>query len=346
MTGVLFGALLWFRASLHADLRERTGLRSEVAMEALESVSIGGIEQSIFVRGEDPEAPLLLWLHGGPGSPAIPNARLVDGHLVQHLIVVHWDQRGSGKSYGLDVPRDSFTVEQLVDDADELIAYLLDRFGREKLFLLGHSWGSQLGAYLVARRPERIHAWVSVGTDARTAEAEAVGYRWVRAQAERNQHTEALAELDAIGPPPYDNLLELVGERRWLDHFRGSIRNPGRHGSLLRRAFLCPEYTLLDVARMAIGNAVSAHYMVFDIMENADLFAQVPRLEVPVYFLHGRHDYNTPAEIARRYFEQLDAPGGKTWVWFENSAHSPHLEETQAFERVIVEQVLSRPRRS
>jgi pimeloyl-ACP methyl ester carboxylesterase len=235
-------AILHFtRLRQQDELRRRTALRSPRAVELLEPVEIGGVEQWIFVRGEDPEAPLLLWLHGGPGSPAMPNARLVDDQLVHHFLVVHWDQRGAGKSFGFDVPAESYTVEQLVSDAEEVAEHVLRRFGRERLFLLGHSWGSDLGSYLVVRRPELFHAWISMGTDARTAEAEAVGYHWVRARAMEAGHREALEELDEIGPPPYADLLELATEREWLDPFGGATRYPERHGSYLQRIYRCPE---------------------------------------------------------------------------------------------------------
>lgn len=338
------GILYFARLGYQNELRQRSALLSPRAVEFLEPIEIGGVQQWIFARGEDPRVPLLLWLHGGPGSPAMPNARFIDDRLVQHLVVVHWDQRGSGKSFGLEVPADSYTVEQLVADAEELVEELLERFDRDRLYLLGHSWGTALGSYLVVRRPELFHAWISMGTDARTAEAETIGYRWVRARASDEGHAKALEELEEIGPPPYDGLLELATERGWLEHFGGATRHPERHGSYLQRIFRSPEYSLLDVGRAIAGNLVSAHRMVFDVMESVDLFQQAPRIEVPAYFLQGRYDYNTPAELAKRYFDELEAPRGKTWIWFEDSAHSPHLDETEAFQRVLIERVLAETR--
>ncbi|MEE8509285.1 MAG: alpha/beta fold hydrolase, partial [Myxococcota bacterium] len=170
------------RHSAQDSVREETRVPGRHAIDGTMRVRLGGIEQSILLRGPGPDAPILLYLHGGPGSPAIPIARTFDGELIKHFLVVHWDQRGSGKSFHLDIPTDSMTVEQLIRDTLELTDWLCERFGQEKIFLAGASWGGALGTYAVQRAPERFHAWVPIATLVHGIRGEELSYDYVRAK--------------------------------------------------------------------------------------------------------------------------------------------------------------------
>ena len=75
-------------------------------------------------------------------------------------------------------------------------------------------------------------------------------------------------------------------------------------------------------------------------VENLDLFEEVPKLNVPVLFCLGRHDQATPSSLAARYYAELDAPT-KRLIWFENSAHFPHLEEPERFLAGLLEPLSS-----
>jgi len=191
------------------------------------------------------------------------------------------------------------------------------------------------------RRPHLFSAWVSVGTDAIPAQAEEIGYRWVLSRARAANHEEAIRALEEIAPPPYDSLLEAQTERDWLEVFGGGgSHRPEREPGYFARALTSPEYSSLDLVRLLLGKLISVAATFSDYLDTVDLIEQVPRLEVPVFFLQGRHDYNTPGELVERYHEALVAPRGKQLVWFEESAHRPHLDETEKFARVLEESVL------
>jgi len=333
--------LALYRRPLQADLAARTAIRSSAGIESLERIDVRGDRQWIFLRGEKRSAPILFVLHGGPGSPQLPLTRHFDGGLVRHFIVAHWDQPGAGKSLGWGVRPSRLTIERYVEDALVVVEQLRSRFGRSRVVLLGHSWGTVVGSYAVARRPDLFSAWVSVGTDVIPAQAEEIGYRWVLGRARTAGHREAIDALEEVGPPPYENLLEVQTERDWLEVFGGGgSHRPEREPGTLARALASPEYTSLDSVRLLLGNVIGSAALFWDYLESVDLIEQVPRLEVPVFFLQGRHDYNTPGELVERYYEVLAAPRGKQLVWFEESAHRPHLEEPEEFARVLVERVL------
>jgi pimeloyl-ACP methyl ester carboxylesterase len=340
------GGLSLFRRPLREDLARETAIRSPSGIESLERIDVRGDLQWIFLRGEDRGAPVLLVVHGGPGSAQLPITRQFDRDLVRHFVVVHWDQPGAGKSLGWDLRPGPLVLDRYVEDAITVAEYLRASLGHDRLVLLGHSWGTVVGTRAVALRPDLFAAWVSVGTDVIPAQAEEIGYRWVLGRARSAGHVEAVEALEAIGPPPYQSLLDVKTERDWLEVFGGASHRPENEPGYLRRALSSPEYSSLDLLRLVAGNLVGPAATFWDYLESVNLLEQAPRLEVPVFFLQGRHDYNTPAGLVERYYEVLEAPRGKHLVWFEESAHRPHLEETEKFARVLIEEVLPLARRA
>ncbi len=138
-------------------MKQRQSLR-ETKIDKIESLTLGGITQWISLRSDNINSPILLFLHGGPGTAQIFWSRKSQKELESSFLVVNWDQRGAGRSYSRSLRKEDMKIERFVADAKELIEYLLKRFGQNKVFLAGHSWGSIVGAYLVAKRPDLIRA--------------------------------------------------------------------------------------------------------------------------------------------------------------------------------------------
>ena len=132
-------------------------------IDFVEEVEIGGIGQWIMANGKHADLPVLLWVHGGPGSGQMPVARYYNSNLEEEFIVVHWDQRGAGKSNSKDFDESTMTVNQFLEDTHAITQYLKKRFEKEKIFLLGHSWGTQIGMVTVSKYPEDYIAYIGVG---------------------------------------------------------------------------------------------------------------------------------------------------------------------------------------
>lgn len=149
------------------------------SLVTLEKISLGGINQWISIRTKDIQNPILLYLHGGPGTPVMPLFRHFQAPLENYFIVIQWDQRGAGKSFSWHIPKESMTIEQFISDLHELIVLLCKRFNKEKIYLMGHSWGSVLGIKIVQRYPQLFHAYIGVGQASNTIETEKIMYRFV-----------------------------------------------------------------------------------------------------------------------------------------------------------------------
>lgn len=304
------------------------------AIAALERVVLGGVEQTILLRGWDRRKPVLLYVHGGPGFAQLPIAPGYSDQLERHFVVVHWDQRGAGASCaGADFG--ALTQERVVADAIELSEQLARRFGG-KIFLLGHSWGSVVGALAAQQRPDLLYAYVGLGQVVNGRRNEELSYRFVVEEAERREDEEALAQLGRIHPP-YPTPRELGVQRRWLGAYRGSIYAVERARETLPAALFGREYTLGTRLRFFSCFQRSLERL-WPGLDGFDAMAQIPRLDVPVFFFTGRHDWNTPWPLVEEWAAALEAPHVEL-VWFEEAGHVPPIEAPEEFQRLLVEKL-------
>jgi pimeloyl-ACP methyl ester carboxylesterase len=331
-------ALLLFRWSQQRAVAREIAITSANGINSLEKVLLGGADQWILVRGWDRTKPLLLFIHGGPGFPEMPFAH-VNADLERDFVVVYWDQRGAGKSY--PAPDDSLDVEQFVSDTRELTELLLKRFDAQKLFLVGHSWGSLVGALTVSRDPDKFFAYVGISQFA-DAPSERMMYRWALDQADETSKARALRELKQIGLPPYKSMRDFRTMKGWVSQFSQRDYRPISKFHFVRIAFASPFYSWRDLTNLAWGARSSFEELWREVFYKVNLLRDAPRLDVPVYFFEGRRDrvVTASAAMANRYFHALDAPRGKHLIWFENSGHWLQLEEPEKFRQALVQQVL------
>jgi pimeloyl-ACP methyl ester carboxylesterase len=305
----------------------------EHAIAEIRRIELGGFPQAVLLRGADRRNPVLLYVHGGPGSAQLPIARTYSGELEKHFVVAHWDQRGAGASCA-GVDWGTLSLERIVADTIEL-AGELGRGG--KIFLLGHSWGSLVGAIAVQRRPDLFHAYVGLGQLVHRDRQEQISYDWVVEQARREGNAEALAELATIHPP-YTSQREFRLQRGWLGHYHGEIWNTKRAREVLPAAIFGREYSLATRLRYTWCFRRSLETLLQDRLR-VDLLSGIPRLEVPVFLFVGRHDYNTPFALVEEWASRLQAPRLEL-VWFEDAGHFLAIEAPEEFQARLVEKLL------
>jgi pimeloyl-ACP methyl ester carboxylesterase len=326
--------LAWLGRNAPAPSSDHTGRTPAIprAIEALEAVEIGGLKQWLLIRGRDRAKPVLLWLHGGPGSPTMPLAHRYDGDLIDHAVVVHWDQRGAGKSYDPAVQVADLTLERYLADAREVVLYLRARLGAATIHLVGHSWGAFLGLMMARRHPDLIESYIGVG-QALGLESFRVGYATLVERARVDGDERAIREIAALGAPPWTTLDQLASFGAWNHHFGGIMRQPPPdEGEAARSPYAAPR----DAEGLAVGAEVSVRATLANgHLMHHDLAREIARLEVPVAFFQGRHDNATSSIAVERYYQALEAPRGKRLVWFEDSAHFPMYEEPARFNQEL-----------
>lgn len=309
-------------------------------------LQIGGVRQGMFIRSKNIKNPVLLYLHGGP---SFPNYFLVDKYnpgLEDFFTVCYWEQRGGGLSYSKDVTPESMTLKQLASDGIEVARYLKERFGKEKVFLIAHSGGTLIALEMLTENPELFHAYIAMAQVTDQSLSEKTAYTCLLDFYHKNGNKRRINQLEKF---KVFDLHEQV-----VSFFKSGLRDQAMHESgigTMRKmksvftdvfipVWTCKAYTLRE--KIAIWKSkftfLSRTGLVNELMY-ADYSAKYPRLEVPVYFVSGKYDLTVNVDLSKQYFEKLQAPLKRFYV-FEESAHSPIFEETENFRKVLVDEIL------
>src|SRR6195256_187385 len=304
-------------------------------VERLEKVRIGGIDQWVSIRGADLRNPVLLYIHGGPGYVSIPMSWWFSRGLEEYFTIVQWDQRAAGKTYLLTDPgkiAPTLTRERMIADTEEMAAWARKEFSKDKIFVLGHSWGSFLGLQLARHHPEWLYAYIGVCQLIDGPESERRGWRFAMDAARRDGNAEAVRELEAITPygAPGQTIPinDIYVERKWVGYYGGvmAYRRDNSADSALSQ--LSPDYSGQEIGHIWDGNKFATPYLLPEVVA-LDL-TKANKLAVPLILFLGRHDWNVNAEVAAAWFDAVKAPE-KQLVWFEHSAHIPMTEEPGKF---------------
>jgi pimeloyl-ACP methyl ester carboxylesterase len=309
------------------------------SIAVLEKVKLGGSEEWISIRGKDSRNPVLLFLAGGPGGSQLVTARRALAGLEDRFVVVNWDQPGAGKSFDA-VDRSKLTPDRYITDTRELVLNLRQRFGKEKVYLLGESWGSALGIMVVQRYPELFHAFIGTGQMVAFLENDRICYDFALRLLQERGDTKQVEKLQQQGPPPYyGNDVALKSVAYLTETFNYMNQNPAIAGGFNTLEDLAgSEYGLYDKVNFIRG-LLDTFGIVYQQLWDVDFRKQATRLEVPIYFLIGRHDVNAPPKLTEEYFNLLTAPH-KELIWFERSGHNPWVNESSKFVDAIANKVL------
>ena len=286
----------------------------------LGKMRVGGAEQWLLIRGINRKHPVVLFVHGGPGGPTMYLAHRFQRQLEREFVMVQWDQRGAGKSYDAREPSDSLTLRRTLDDTYEITRWLRKEFKQNRIYIVGHSWGSQVGLLAIREHPEYYRAFIGIGQMAAdTARERVVQRQWLKQVAYESNDRELADRINNYGD---------ITDVDIFKH-RGQLHTHKSFLPLLSSSFRAPEYTWLDVLHITRGEAFVSSHMQENVIRGS-LEANVRHVSVPVFFFIGAHDYVTPWPLAIEYFRLLDAPY-KRAVWFTNSAHYPFFEESRRF---------------
>ncbi len=307
-------------------------------------VNINGVQQGMFVRSADAAHPVLLFVHGGPAMPTYFLDYKYPTGLEQDFTIVWWEQRGAGLSFHSDISPDTMTVPQMVADIVAVADYLRDRFGKEKIYLMGHSWGSFIGIQAAAKAPDRFHAYIGVGQLTNQLASEQLAYTYMLDEYRTQGNNGMVRKLEAA---PFEMTIPLLASYM-------AIRDAAMHGlgvgttrdmrSVISGVFLptwkSREYSVREKLNIWRGKWSVSSAQLWNEVLRTDITVAVPKLDIPAYFLHGKFDYTTSYALAKAYFKQLKAPL-KGFYTFEESAHSPVFEEPERTRMILREDVLA-----
>ncbi len=316
------------------------------SIATMEKVRLGGVDQWLIIRAQDVNKPVLILLSGGPGGSEAARFTRFNAELEKHFVVVIWEQRGCGKSYPSINPKSAMTLDQYTSDIIELANILRERFDEEKVYLLGHSWGSIIGVQAVQARPDLFHAYISTAQMVDVQETDQRIYELVMEHSRQTGDTQFVRTLEKQGTPPYfgkspiQPYSTLFGREYSLFEYP-NIKSEAyrKDGDILMLMLKQPEYGWLDRVYYLLG-LMNTFNIMYPQLQARDFRVDATHFAVPVYMILGRHDLNNPYQIPEAYFNVIEAPS-KQLYFFEESGHGMIWEEADLFLDIMVNTVLS-----
>lgn len=322
-------------------LREKNGRIIPGAISEKVWLDVNGEKQGMFIRSENSANPAILYLHGGPGTPMLPFISYLEENerLEKYFTVCYWDQRGSGMSYSSKSDPGSLTLEQMVRDTHVVTQYIKSRFKQEKIYLIGHSWGSYLGVKTIVKYPEDYRAYFGIGQLSYQLESERLAYAYMLEHAKQTGDTRAINNLRKHDPysdgfPQKEYRLQV--RTLLMNKYGIGMLHEGVTVRKIAKAILAFKgYTAPEKIKYIRGMNQSIDRL-FDELTHDNLFETSLCFEIPFYVFHGKHDYQVSYALAKKYLDALQAPR-KGFFAFENSAHSPNMEEPKKFISIVKE---------
>lgn len=309
-------------------------------------VEINGVSQGMIIKGHDMSKPVLLIVHGGPGLSDYFLSTIYPTGLEEEFVVCYWDQRGTGLSYNKNLTYETMNVEQFILDTIEVTNYLRSRFDQEKIYLMGHSWGSYLGLTVVKREPQLFHAYIAMSQVVNQIESEKIAFQYMLDQYELQDNQKMIKKMNQ-----YDIL---VSESDMMEYRKSKLRDETMHelgvgtmhemNSVITGLFLpslrCKEYTIKERIDIWRGKVFSNQSDMLYTIDDFDARVDVTSIDIPIYFFAGIYDYTTTYQLQREFYEMIDAPV-KGFYTFHESAHSPLFEEPDFAMRIITQDVIN-----
>jgi pimeloyl-ACP methyl ester carboxylesterase len=295
----------------------------KLEIDALVKVEINGLQQTMLIQSRDTSLPVILFLHGGPGYTSIAEAHYYSNLLLDHATFVHWDQRGAGYSFNSKIDTSTMTINQLIEDTKAVSEYLIKRFRKDKIYLVGHSWGTVLGTYAAQRYPELFQAYFAMGVIVNNELNRTEQIKYMDALLEEQKDTAALNEIKRRQEVPFGLL--------WKNNLVFHVNY--KYDSIVSTSkYYSKEYKALQDSGIAFSSKCFAKS--FDTCS----FIKYVNFRMPVYFFQGKYDLITATSAARKYYNLIIAPK-KEFVVFENSAHLPDFDEPERFQEEIIKRL-------
>jgi pimeloyl-ACP methyl ester carboxylesterase len=306
----------------------------------LTTVDVNGHDLHLMIRGHSIDNPVLLFLAGGPGGTELGAMRRHLPELEEHFTVVTWDQRGSGKSYDELDPTDTLTLDGQVDDTVAVTNHLRDRFGQDRIYVAGQSWGTTLGVFVVQQRPELYAAYIGAGQMVSQLATDTIYYDDTLAWARANGNDDLVDELEALGPPPYEGILDLVTLLSREPDIYPYDHSPNSEGSgQMSENLFVEEYTLIDQVH-ALAGAADTFSVLYPQLQDVDFRDTATEFEVPMFFVQGANEAGGRAVLFDEWYPMVDAPI-KDLAVLDTSGHRPLFEQPDEFVDYMVDTVLA-----
>lgn len=334
---LIISGLLLSRSSIQRKkLRQCSVISEDGGISELIQLDVNHTKQFVLIEGKSTDNPIILFLHGGPGQP-MPfgvSSRGAYPDITDHFTAVYYDQRGSGKSYNASIPVESMNIEQFIEDTNQVVNYLTERFGQNKIYLAGMSWGSIIGLKYAEKYPVNIKAYFGLSQFINNAESQRHAAKWLQQIVDKNADQSLIKDLSSFGEAPfsleneekYSRYVSKYGGDNYSDKKISKVKILG----YLKPVLTSPDYTMGDIYKVLVSGAkfslFTAKYLQKEIQYEVDL-RTIKQVNTSVYLFQGRHDKITSYELAAEFSDRLIVQGVKELTTLEKSAHYPNVDD-------------------
>lgn len=303
-------------------------IKGENSISELKKVEINGTDFTIMIRGEDRDNPVLIFVHGGPCCSEIPYIRKYQENLEKDFTIVHYDQRGSGKSYEFGKDYSDVTAVTHRDDLIALTEYIEEYLGKEQVILTGHSYGTYIAMMAAHQREDLYQAYIGIGQMSDTVESELNSLSKCITEAEHAGNESDEEYLRNLEPTIANG--ESITPRNYVRKYGLAARKIDENLDYLKGFLFGTEYNLLDAVRFYTASIRYQDALILEAL-NHPITEIVDEMKIPVYFVMGKYDGMTSPETAEEYLYSIKGNEKKEFILFEESAHYPQLEEEDMF---------------
>ncbi|MCR5025454.1 MAG: alpha/beta hydrolase [Lachnospiraceae bacterium] len=294
----------------------------------------------LILLSDNTDNPVLLVCGGGPGIPQYLLESLYPSVLPEYFTVCYFDYRGTGLSYESGIDPDNMTTEQYIEDTLYLTDYLKKRFGREKIYIMGHSFGTYIALNTVAKHPENYVAYLAISQICDQHRSEQIAYDFMRTCYEDEGNSSMVSRFDKY------NIAE--SREDYKRYTNSSLRDKAMHSlgvgttadmdNVITDLFLpslrLMAYTPSERINIWRGKVHSGKFAVHNESGTFNAFEKIPRVEIPVYFFVGENDMTCCASLQKEYYEKIEAPE-KRFYFYEGCAHSPIYEDREKTREIL-----------
>jgi pimeloyl-ACP methyl ester carboxylesterase len=322
----------------------KSNITSDNGIREKKFIQLGGIEQYIYTRGQDKNNPVIIFLHGGPGSSMAFTSYFWQTKIEQQYTIINWDQRGSGNTYYRNPTAPKPTIDRLLSDLDELVDYALKEFGQQKVIIMGHSFGTILGAKYAAANPQKVAQYVGIGQAVSLTEGDIIAMEKaiVEAQKQGNTADVAMLEKGIENEKTFGEASSFVDIFQTFMTCRQLISKYLPTGDIMTgtgqifMGLMSPDMTIAELKWFFSTDAL--------LQSNSEVFVETlafnqehlpTTFEMPVTFITGEYDHTTPATLVERYVGSITAPN-KQVIIIENTGHSPMMDDPEAFQNALL----------
>jgi L-proline amide hydrolase len=298
-------------------------------MNQLEYIDLNGEKQAIYHQGNLNKS-IVLFIHGGPGSPLSMFSDGFEEIYRKNFHVIHWDQWGTGKSFSDNVKNKNVSIRNFVDDGVSLINFLHKKYNK-KIILIGHSWGTILARDIIKEVSNKIHSLILVGTVVSMSEGDLIKYRYLGTKVKENGEDEYKSLYLKLREPPWSKFEEIVTLSQLMWKFNGvasQLKNED-FSIAIRKS---KHYTEKDFMNNELGMMYIYEKLAHE-LNKYDVSNTPLKLDVKTYFVQGDNDVATPTSLVKNYYES--AKGKKKLVIVKNTGHFPMYENPELFLEVV-----------